>query len=153
MRRGVQGETAAYPRGFRCFVFLAALSSDMAAKYFAESHLALLSAGQQPAFPSLRLYHNYGITFSLFENYPPLIPAIPLLGIAALLFLCVKSGTIRRMLGAAFLFAGAAGNLISRLMYGYVIDWIYVGGYINLADIWLCVGSLMIFIQFMRCRM
>ncbi|GHV26593.1 hypothetical protein FACS1894167_00150 [Synergistales bacterium] len=81
----------------------------------------------------------------MFENYSQLTPAMPLLGIAVLMFLCVKSKMIRSTLGTVFLLAGAAGNLICRLMYGYVVDWIYVGGYINLADIWLCIGSLMIF--------
>ena len=73
-----------------------------------------------------------------------------LAGIGVFGVLCVKSKAVRSMSGVVFLLAGSIGNLIDRLMRGYVVDWIYVGGYINLADIWLCVGSLMIFAQFCR---
>jgi len=54
--------------------------------------------------------------------------------------------------GIIFLCAGALGNLSDRLMYGYVVDWIYVGGYINLADVWLGVGSFLILARCVRMR-
>jgi lipoprotein signal peptidase len=60
-------------------------------------------------------------------------------------FLCARYAPARKSLGMIFLWAGAAGNLTDRLYYGYVVDWIYVGGYINLADVWLCAGGLAIF--------
>jgi len=63
---------------------------------------------------------------------------------AALGIVCLRTKAARSMAGIVFLFAGALGNLTDRLLYGYVIDWIYVGGHINLADIWLCVGGLLV---------
>jgi len=52
------------------------------------------------------------------------------------------------MLGVIFLWAGAICNLTDRLLYGYVIDWLYVGLYVNLADIWLGMGCVMVFLHY-----
>jgi lipoprotein signal peptidase len=75
---------------------------------------------------------------------------LPLTAVAALLSVCVRSKTARSMTGVVFLLAGASGNLTDRLMYGYVVDWLYVGGYINLADVWIGAGCLMIFAQLVQ---
>jgi signal peptidase II len=129
----------------RGIVFAAALIADRVAKYWAESRVAPAFIGQERVFPSLSLYHNYGMTFSLMDAHPSLSLTFSLVGIALLLLICLKSKTARSMSGVIFLWAGAIGNLSDRLMYGYVVDWIYVGGYINLADLWLCAGSFLVF--------
>jgi len=96
-------------------------------------------------FISLSLHHNLGISFSLLKNFPSASLMVSILGIAILGGLCLKNVSLRSSKGALFLWAGTIGNLIDRLLYGYVIDWLYIGVYINLADIWLCAGCLMIF--------
>jgi signal peptidase II len=150
-----KNDTANYKRR-RCyahavFVFSLALALDRAAKYLALSRLVPMPDSQSQSFISLGLFFNTGITFSLLKNYSYLSLAAALIGRGFLGFLCVKNQTIRAMPGMVFLWAGAVGNLIDRLVYGYVIDWIYirvyVGGYINLADIWLCVGSFIVLVQ------
>ncbi len=53
----------------------------------------------------------------------------------------------REYLGLSFILAGALGNCLDRLRYGYVIDFIdvYVGSYhwpvFNLADSTICIGG------------
>jgi signal peptidase II len=94
----------------------------------------------------LGLHFNRGISFSLLENHAffsllAMLAAIGLLGA-----LCAKNGRIRSTPGLPFLWAGAAGNLTDRLLYGHVVDWIYIfKGYVNLADVWLCLGGLAVF--------
>jgi lipoprotein signal peptidase len=110
------------------FIFASAVISDRATKYWALSGW----------FGDL--YFNYGISFSLLKA-PPIGLFVALLGIGLLGYACVKSGTIRSTPGIPLLLAGAVGNLIDRVFYGYVIDWIHVIVFLNLADLWLCLGG------------
>jgi signal peptidase II len=128
--------------------FLILLTIDRAAKRWAESNLP--EAAGNAVIPSLFLYRNEGISFSLMKNSPHASLAAAILGIGILGFLCLKSARTRKLFGVIFLWAGAIGNLTDRLLYGYVVDWIYVGEYINLADLWLCAGGLVIFAEIIR---
>jgi signal peptidase II len=128
-------------------VFIAAWALDRATKHWALFCLASYRKGEQ-AFLSLGLHFNHGISFSLLKNHARLSLAITLVTVGLLGFLCARSKALRSTPGMAFLWAGAAGNLADRLWYGYVIDWIYIFmGYVNLADVWLCVGGGFIFFQ------
>jgi signal peptidase II len=131
-------------------VFLILLAIDRETKFWAESNL--FEAAGNAVIPSLFLYHNEGISFSLMKNYPHAGLAAAILGIGVLGFLCAKNALSRKSFGVVFLWAGAMGNLTDRLLYGCVIDWIYVGEYINLADLWLCAGGLIIFAEIVRAR-
>ena len=126
----------------RLLIFAALAAADRATKYLAQ--LTLPAPGGRAEFLSLALHHNEGISFSLMKNFPLASLAASLLGVGILGFLCARCRSARSEPGAVFLWAGAVGNLTDRLMYGYVIDWLYVGVYINLADVWLCIGCLMI---------
>jgi signal peptidase II len=134
---------AKHTKKFLC-VFISALALDRATKYWALSYFA--SYRGERTFLSLGLYFNRGISFSLLGDHPRLSLAITLVMTGLLGVLCAKSKAVRSMPGIVFLWAGAAGNLADRLIYGYVIDWIYIfRGYINLADVWLCVGGAVVF--------
>jgi signal peptidase II len=126
-------------------MFIILLTMDRATKLWAESNLS--EAVGEAVIPSLSLYRNEGISFTLMKNFPYASLAAAILGIGVLGFLCVKNALTRKLNGVIFLWAGAIGNLADRLLYGYVIDWICVGVYINLADVWLCVGGLVIFAE------
>jgi signal peptidase II len=78
------------------------------------------------------------------KNFPLASLAASLVGAAILGILCLRYKSARSEPGAIFLWAGAIGNLADRLIYGYVIDWFYIGVYVNLADVWLCAGCLVI---------
>jgi lipoprotein signal peptidase len=129
----------------RWVVFIILLAMDTATKLWAESNLSEAVGGT--VAPFLSLYHNKGISFTLMKNFPHASLAAAILGIGILGFLCVKNAPARKLYGVIFLWAGAIGNLANRLLYGYVIDWICVGGCINLADVWLCTGGLVIFAE------
>jgi len=120
-------------------LFVALASADRATKLWALANLT-----ETPAAPllSIGLHFNRGISFSMFAGHP-FAPAAPLAAIAILAFVCFWFKPVRRTPGAVFLWAGAICNMADRLMYGYVVDWLRVMIYINLADVWLAVGGLL----------
>jgi len=130
---------------FGWIIFTVLLAADRATKFLAVSYLSEAVAQESVRFFSLSLYRNQGISFSLLGGFPAASLTASILGITVLGWLCLKNELFRSSKGVLFLWAGALGNFIDRLLYGYVIDWFYVGVYINLADIWLCAGCLMIF--------
>jgi signal peptidase II len=139
------------PKFRRGIVFFAALILDWITKYWARLCVLPHSAGQKAAFPSLRLYNNHGISFSLLRDNPGAGLLVSLLGITAfLLWLRLQGRSIRSMPGVVLLGAGMAGNLADRLLYGHIVDWIYVGIYINLADLWLCAGGVLVIVQCLK---
>jgi signal peptidase II len=129
----------------RWIVFVILFTADRAAKLWAESNLP--EATGNAVIPSLFLHRNEGISFSLLKNFPHAGLAAAIIGIAILAFLCARIAPARQSLGVIFLWAGALGNLTDRLLYGHVIDWIYIDVYINLADLWLAAGCLVIFAE------
>ena len=132
------------------WIFLAALFIiDRGAKLAATYYLSETMMEKNVRIFSLALYHNHGISFSMLGNFPSAGLAVSIMGIVAFGVICFKDASLRLSTGALFLWAGATGNLIDRLLYGYVIDWFYIGAqnigvHINLADIWLCAGCLMV---------
>jgi lipoprotein signal peptidase len=78
--------------------------------------------------------------------------AVSLAGIGALTLLCLQNKSVRSMPGVLFLAAGAIGNLTDRLLYRHIVDWIYVGVYVNLADLWLFVGSALVAAQCVKTK-
>jgi signal peptidase II len=129
---------------FKWVAFAVLLIIDRAAKFLMSSYLAEKLMEENVRFFSLSLHHNTGISFSFLQNYPSAGLAASILGIAIFGFLCLKIKSLRSRAGVVFLWAGAIGNLTDKLLYGYVIDWLYIGIYINLADIWLCAGFIML---------
>lgn len=132
----------------RAFIFSLALVADRVTKKIAVSSLE--TAGNDPALFSLGLHFNRGVSFSLFADHPTAAIALAALGLTALLFVYSRTSLLRRARGVSLLAAGAVGNLIDRAVYGYVVDWLYVGVHINLADIWLCLGALLLVLDMRR---
>ncbi|MDR1472344.1 MAG: signal peptidase II [Synergistaceae bacterium] len=144
MNLKIFGPIGPIARSVRPLVFALFLLLDRAAKFWAMSSLARQPDGARRAFLSLGLYFNRGISFSLLGGHDRLVLLASLAGLAVISLACARSEKIRTMRGIPLLYAGAVGNLSDRLAYGYVIDWIYVGLHINLADVWLCAGCALI---------
>ncbi|MBI2670467.1 signal peptidase II [Candidatus Woesearchaeota archaeon] len=70
---------------------------------------------------------NYGLIYGFFKNnnfFTIILPMIILIIFAYYFF--YKSNNKKYLLPATLVIAGILGNLISRIKYGYVIDFIYV---------------------------
>lgn len=111
-----------------------------------------------PVLPFLDLYRtwNKGIAFSFLSGLPDFaLIALTCLIIGFVLFLWWKtdSGKIYALAGFALVASGAAGNLIDRVLHGYVIDYvlfhtpIWSFAVFNLADVLITFGAGFILLQ------
>ncbi|HUI46149.1 MAG TPA: signal peptidase II [Nitrospirota bacterium] len=125
---------------------------DQATKYLIEKHVRLFEVIPViPGFFNITHVRNKGAAFSLFAGAPEefrtlFFTTVTIVAIVVIILLIRK--TNERLLIAAFslISGGAAGNLIDRVRYGEVVDFIqwYVKSYywpsFNVADSAITVG-------------
>ena len=135
------------------------VAADQASKLWADRTLS----AQRPIevienFFHLTLHHNTGGVFGLLSGQPTLlrrgffITAV-FIAIAFLLYYMREwgRGSTFTMASLALILGGAVGNLIDRMLYGRVIDFIDWHWYdhhwptFNIADSAILVGSIMLF--------
>ncbi|MBO5530634.1 MAG: signal peptidase II [Bacilli bacterium] len=93
---------------------------------------------------------NIGAAFSILEGKSILLILIGLVSLG-FIYWYVKTNKPSNI-GYALLFGGILGNLIDRIIFGYVIDFIgfEIGGYefpiFNIADIAIVIGAVFIII-------
>lgn len=130
---------------------------DQIVKFLVSTYLNYIDV--IPKFLYLSLEKNYGVAFSMLWNNRLLILIISLLLILFLIYLLNKDylskGKNNKLLNVTYglLFGGILGNLIDRIVRGYVID--YIGVYIfnykfpvfNLADSFIMVGVILMIIS------
>ncbi|MCA9373787.1 signal peptidase II [Candidatus Peregrinibacteria bacterium] len=93
---------------------------------------------------SFEYAENTGVAFSLPIPYIVLIP-FSVLMVGAILFYASKYLKMEHpasIIAVAFITGGAVGNIIDRILRGFVIDFIKVGWWptFNLADSFLVIG-------------
>jgi signal peptidase II len=106
-----------------------------------------------PGVLSLTRVHNTGAAFGLMNgvDFPYKTVVVALIATVALSGLALYAATLDpghwlSRLGLAFIIGGAAGNLIDRITYGYVLDFVdaYYGAWhfwaFNVADAAINVG-------------
>lgn len=91
---------------------------------------------------------NTGIAFGLFKNTKWLIIALTVVAFAAIatVLFRYKSHTALSYVASTLLIAGGIGNLIDRLLYGFVVDFIHVMFFdyiFNFADCCVTVGAVL----------
>jgi signal peptidase II len=117
---------------------------------------------------ALTHYHNQGIAFSLFAGGGPLtrmlLHLIIFTSVVIIAAMVVRQGHHSRLGGFAFglILGGAVGNLIDRVLYGAVIDfvhlWVKIGGRtwswpdFNVADASITVGAVLLIANEFRTR-
>jgi signal peptidase II len=112
-----------------------------------------------PGFWDMKYAENRDVGFSLLQSIPhdirqPLIFALVLMGLGAVLVYGVRRLAMPRALSGVVLIAsGALGNLIDRAMNGYVTDFVhwFIGRHswpvFNVADICVVVGVALVLWQ------
>ena len=131
-------------------VLVLVLILDQATKFWAESQLQTLEP-----IPFLNNYfelhysQNTGMAFSLLQDRPRFLLVLISVILLTLIYYIFKEKKLR--LGIALILAGGLGNLLDRLIHGYVIDFInplFVNFAIfNIADISLNIGMFLLFID------
>jgi signal peptidase II len=110
--------------------------------------------------------HNPGIAFSLFAGGGPLtrvlLHLVIFTSVVIIAAMVVRHAHHSRLAGLAFglILGGAVGNLIDRVLYGWVIDfvhlWVRVGGRtwswpdFNVADAAISIGAVLLIISELR---
>ena len=102
-----------------------------------------------PGVIGLRCAENRGIAFSLLSGYPRLLGVLSLALIAAgILWLRKKEIGVFPLTGLALMAGGAAGNMLDRLIRGFVPDMIetlFINFPVfNIADSCLTVGCALV---------
>ena len=123
--------------------------SDQAIKYFI--HASMRLSQSIPLISNvlkLTYVRNTGAAFSLFVGFSSYLVVIGLIVAAAVVYFHYKGPKKNYYLqiGLAFVLGGSLGNLIDRILRGYVIDYIDITIWpvFNLADIMINVGVILI---------
>ncbi len=138
------------------WIAVAVLALDQASKWLALDKLALHEPIPLASFLNLALVFNKGAAFGFLSTASGwqnlFFIGIALVATVVILYLLRRMGTKDRFLAVALMLilGGAIGNLIDRLMYGHVVDFIdvYYGSWhwpaFNVADSAITVGAIMI---------
>lgn len=109
-----------------------------------------------PGLLVLRCVRNPGAAFGLFSDQTPFLVLVSVaLGAAVLVgYDKLRSAPAYWQWGLGFLFGGMLGNLIDRLRFGYVVDFVDVGFWpvFNLADAAIVCGVGLIALGVLRDR-
>lgn len=144
-------KTALFSRPLPILVLvIVAMLLDQAIKFAVEMWLPFQQS--VPVFPMLALYrtYNYGVAFSMLSGMEGwFIVSMRLLVVAFILWLWRRTPKDRFFahLGYAMIIAGALGNLVDRLIFGYVIDYVlfhtetWSFAVFNLADSFISIGA------------
>lgn len=129
-------------------VYGAVLLLDRITKLWAVAHLSLGMSIPVVPFLHLTLVHNHGAAFGLFVGLGPLLVLVRLV-VSAGVFIVARrlpNANLALLLGLGLVGAGAAGNLVDALAYGYVVDFldIRVWPVFNVADMAIVSGSVLL---------
>ncbi len=122
-------------------------------------HLKLVPGESVPIIKNvfhISLVHNTGCAFGLFRHQATILMALSILTIVMILVFyrqLVGSGRILRV-AVGLLIGGASGNLIDRLRFGYVVDFLdfQIWPVFNLADSAVTIGVVLILWKLCRKR-
>lgn len=127
----------------------------------------LLVSGNMILHQSIKIIDNFfyityvkntGAAWSILSGKQYFLILVSLVVIVGLFFyLCKKNDFSKvEIIGYSLLIAGAVGNLIDRIIYGYVIDYLnfYIFNYdfpiFNIADTCIVIGIMLLFISSWR---
>lgn len=141
------------------WISILVVALDQYSKYWMTTHFQLHEA--QDLYPNIRLVlaHNKGAAFSMLSEHPHLAlylfsttAALVIMGLFFWLFTMAASARWVAV-SVSLLLGGAIGNLVDRVRFGYVIDFIdvYVDQWhwpvFNIADVAICLGAVMLVID------
>jgi len=138
------------------WVAAAVLALDQASKWLALENLVLHESLPLVPLLNLTLVYNRGAAFGFLSTAAGwqnlFFIGIALVAIVVILYLLRRTASNDRFMAVALMLilGGAVGNLIDRLVYGHVVDFIdvYYGTWhwpaFNVADSAITVGAVMI---------
>ena len=116
-------------------------------------------------FFSITYVRNPGAAFGFLANAPSFFRSCFLIAVSAADIVMIlyylaqnKTGGVRRTVALSLITGGAAGNLIDRVRFGEVVDFldVYIGSYhwhaFNVADSAISVGAVLLIVELFRRR-
>ena len=129
-------------------VAVAVLAVDQLTKWIVVDRAASLPY-RLPGGTKVEIFHNYGISFSLFQHGGALIKLLvaAITAVICVIWVCAPR---RLVWPLALVVAGSVGNLVDRLLLGYVIDFLNVPHWqtMNIADAAIVIGALATAVMF-----
>ena len=100
------------------------------------------------------LIYNHGIAFGLFDNHALLLLILISFSILVLLVysFCRPPAGLLNQIAYGFLVGGAISNLVDRIRFGYVIDFIdfRIWPVFNIADTFITIGVGLFILQVLK---
>jgi len=131
--------------------FLFVLSSviiitiDQVTKYLVNTKISLNSSLEIiPGIIFISHVKNSGAAFGVFQNRTNILIIISVIAIILIIILKIKLNldSIFYNISLGFILGGAIGNLIDRIIFGEVIDFLHLRYFavFNVADSFICIG-------------
>lgn len=131
-----------------CFLFLIAIdrvSKYLAMHYCEQKNITLIDNALEITY-----LENYGGALGILSNQRFFFIFISALFITLIIFFLFALPNDKKFNGfnicLSFIIAGMTGNMLDRIIYGYVVDIIYIAKInfpvFNLSDIWISIGVL-----------
>ncbi len=137
-------------------IFAIFLIFDLLSKHLIDSSLSLGEVNDfLPGFIEILTVHNTGAAWGIFANSQIFLIILTFLFVFVLFGLMIFEKTENPLfyLALGFIFSGAIGNLIDRLAFGYVRDFLHLEFWptfpvFNIADMCLTVGVVLFIVYF-----
>lgn len=132
------------------FVIVGAIWLDQATKWFIAAELTSAGRSIIPGVLRFTYVENEGMAFGLLSEHRWVFIVGSVVGLCALAFYLFRyrPGNTWARLGLSFIIGGGFGNMIDRILLGYVIDFIDFCAFpklwtwvFNVADSFVCVGA------------
>ena len=131
---------------------------DQLSKWVASRELPMRVIELLPNFFDLQLVHNAGAAFGLFAGWAPLwrlglLTGVALVATGFVVLLLHRTQLLWNVLALGLVLGGAVGNLIDRIRFGWVVDFIHLHWHdlswpvFNLADSAISVGVVMLLFE------
>ena len=149
-----------YTRGsLFLWVSLPVIAVDQLTKYIVKTNLTLGESIPESGFFHITYVQNTGAAFSILREHTYLLSIFSIIGVILLLFIVFYLSTrvdflrsLPARLSLGLIMGGTVGNLIDRLSYGYVVDFIDVDFFatFNVADAGISVGAALLALTYIR---
>ncbi len=131
------------------------IAADFYTKYLVYTRMALHETIELPVkFIQLTYVQNFGGAFGIFQHQKLFFIIAAFVAVTCVLYFFEDIKELGKLsfVSASLIFGGAIGNLIDRIRFGYVVDFLDLRWWpvFNVADIALTVGVALLFIEVIR---
>lgn len=141
------------------WISIPVIGIDQLTKYLIKTNLTLGDSIPESGYFHITYVQNTGAAFSIFREHTYLLSIFSIIGVILLLFIVFYLSTrvdflrsLPARISLGLIMGGTVGNLIDRLSYGYVVDFIDVDFFatFNVADAGISVGAVLLALTYIK---